>query len=118
MRIAIPVRGEQFCEHFGHSEGFFLCDVEEPSRAVVRLKIFERPRSKCESLLQWLQELRVQVMLAGGIGPVGRRHLEEQRIRVCAGYEGRDPQQIINALLAGSAGGENPRAGFEHRHHH
>jgi len=118
MRIAIPVSGEQFCEHFGRGDGFFVCEVDESTRAMERPRVLTRPRSKCESLPQWLQELRVNVVLVGGIGAVGQRHLEERGIRVYAGHSGQDPLRIVHAFLAGNAGGENPCATFEHRHHH
>lgn len=118
MRIAVPVRGEQFCEHFGRSDGFFVCDVEDSSCAISRSRFVMRPRAKCESLPQWLSDLRVNAVLVGGIGPVGRKNLEARGIEVIAGYKADDPRHVLGAYLTGSDGGQNPCAEFEHRHHH
>ncbi len=118
MRIAVPVVGERFSEHFGRSDGFFLCEVDVASNTLTQPRVLRRPRKKCESLPQWLRELRVDVVLAGGIGPVGRGHLEERGIHVLAGFKADAPRQVVEAFLSGAAEGRNPCGEFEHRYHH
>ncbi|MGE5610451.1 MAG: NifB/NifX family molybdenum-iron cluster-binding protein [Bacillota bacterium] len=121
MRIAVPVLGDVFCEHFGRSDGFFLCDVEEPMCQIERTRTIRRPRgnSKCESMPDWLAQMRITTLLVGGMGEVGRRHLDQLGIAVSVGHSGDDPLEVVKDFLAGSTEQrENPCAGFEHRHRH
>lgn len=117
VRIAVPVSGEVFCEHFGRCDGFYLCDAAEG--AVDRPRIVRRPKSKCESVPHWLRELGVNVVLVGGIGVVGTRRLAELGMEVATGHTGTDPQAIAEHFLREGPGRQdNPCARFEHRHHH
>jgi predicted Fe-Mo cluster-binding NifX family protein len=121
MRIAVPVLDEVFCEHFGRSDGFFLCDVEEPTHQIGRTRTIRRPRGKgkCESLPNWLAQMGITTLLIGGMGEVGRLHFAQLGIVLSAGHSGDDPLEIVNGFLAGSAKHrKNPCAEFEHRHHH
>jgi len=117
VRIAIPVSGEVFCEHFGRCDGFYLCDVVDG--AIDRPRIVRRPKSKCESVPHWLREMGVTAVLVGGIGVVGTRRMAELGIEVATGHAGSDPQAIAQAFLREGPGTqENPCARFEHRHRH
>ena len=118
LRLAVPVRGQQFCEHFGRSDGFFLCEAKEDRSGVEQPRIVHRPKARCESLPDWLTELAVDVVLVGGIGSVGRRLLEEKGILVQTGHRGLDPAEIARAFLRGHQGDTNPCSEFEHRHLH
>lgn len=117
LRIAIPVRGEVFCEHFGRCDGFYLCDVSEG--AVDRPRMVRRPRCKCESVPGWLGEMGVNVVLAGGIGVVGTRRLAELGIEVVAGCVGVEPGAMVERFIRQGPGEQdNPCGRFEHRHRH
>jgi predicted Fe-Mo cluster-binding NifX family protein len=120
-RIAVPVLDDAFCEHFGRSNSFFLCDVEGPAHEVGRTRTVCRPggTGKCESLHAWLAQMGITTLLVGGMGEVGRRHFDELGITVSVGHAGNDPLDVIRGFLAGPAGQrKNPCAGFEHRHRH
>ncbi len=121
MRIAVPVLDDVFCEHFGRSSGFFLCDVDEATHQLGRTRIVVRPRGKgrCESLPDWLAQMGDTTLLVGGIGEVGRHNFQRMGIAVSTGHSYREPDKLIVGYLAGSARPEtNPCAGYEHRHHH
>jgi predicted Fe-Mo cluster-binding NifX family protein len=121
MRIAVPVLDDVFCEHFGRSNGFFLCDVEEPTRQLGRTRTVLRPRGKgkCESLPDWLAQMGITMLLVGGMGEVGRHRFDQLGITVSVGHRGTDPQEVVTGFLAGSAEHKkNPCADFEHRHRH
>jgi len=103
-RIAIPVIGEAFCDHFGRATEFLIGDpsmgnpVDERIRKVVR-KI--KP-GRCESVPHWLKDMGVTRVLAGGIGPVAIFRLRELGIDVSSGLRGTDPIAILRDWL------ENP----------
>ncbi|HEX2970755.1 MAG TPA: NifB/NifX family molybdenum-iron cluster-binding protein [Tepidisphaeraceae bacterium] len=117
MRIAVPVRGEVFCEHFGRGDGFYLCDVIEG--VLDRPRLVRRPKFQCELVPHWLREMGITVVLVGGIGVVGTRRLAELGIEVVTGCAGTDPQASAEQFIHGGLGSQdNPCARFEHRHHH
>lgn len=104
-RIAIPVIGESFCDHFGRATEFLIDDpdqhlpVEERVRRVVRRV---KP-GKCESVPHWLKDMGVTRVLAGGIGSVAIYRLGELGIAVTSGLQGADPLAILRLWL------ENPK---------
>lgn len=117
MRIAVPTKADAFCEHFGRSDGFFICEADQVQAQQPR--IIPRPKSKCESVPQWLRKLGVTTILAGGMGEVARHHFAELGIAVSVGHRGSDPAAVVAEFLteAGKAR-PNPCADFEHHHHH
>ena len=103
MRIAIPVKGPTFCEHFGRADGFSLCDVEPGTRLAVRSRQVVRPRYQCENVPEWLKAMRVTLVIAGGIGPVAQGHLAALGITVVPGQTGTDPLDVAQHYLNGRA---------------
>jgi predicted Fe-Mo cluster-binding NifX family protein len=119
MRIAIPIRAQKFCEHFGRCEGFYLCEVDKSHRKVSQGRCLTRPKQRCESLPAWLKSLGVDAVVAGGMGEVARRNLESLGIAVWTGQEGGDPEQVAWQVVTKAVRAhENPCAKLEHRHHH
>ncbi len=103
MRIAIPTTAGIFCEHFGRADGFFLCDVDATSRSVDRPRQVVRPKTVCESIPQWLKNMGVTMVIAGGIGAVAQKHLSDLGIVVVPGQNGTDPATIAGTYLQGRA---------------
>jgi predicted Fe-Mo cluster-binding NifX family protein len=103
-RLAIPVDGDKFCDHFGRAREFLIDDpalefpVEERIRRVVR----RIKPGKCESVPHWLKDMGVTRVLAGGIGSVAIFRLRELGIAVSSGLSGTDPLAILRQWL------ENP----------
>jgi len=121
MRIAVPIRESIFCEHFGRCTGFVLCDVSGQDRepGQVREIVRKHGTGKCESLPEWLAQMGITHILAGGIGEVGRHHFEQIGITISVGHSGRDPRDVLRKFLANPPSPvKNPCAEFEHRHRH
>jgi predicted Fe-Mo cluster-binding NifX family protein len=119
MRIAVPTRAGAFCEHFGRSDGVFLCEARPGETQARECRILPRPKAACEAVPPWLVSLGVTHVLAGGIGQVALHHLAELGITVSAGHHGQDPAAVVAAYLAGTREPQpNPCADLEHRHQH
>jgi predicted Fe-Mo cluster-binding NifX family protein len=84
-------------------DGFFLCDVDATSRSVDRPRQVMRPKTRCESIPQWLKDMGVTMVIAGGIGAVAQKHLSDLGILVVPGQVGRDPATIAQDYLLGKA---------------
>ena len=115
MRIAIPVLGGTFCEHFGRCDGVYIFDVPTtPEKLRIgHTNVIWRPaaaKKSCESLPQWLKELGVTTVLAGGVGNVADHHFRELGIAVLPGHTGDDAAAIAADYLNNhqGPGGPNP----------
>lgn len=115
MRIAVPVRDNLFCAHFGRCTGFLLCDVEQPGRPGRMRQVVRPGAGRCESLPDWLASMAVTHVLVGGIGQVGRARLEQLGLTVHTGHRGRSARDVVEAFLAGKpAGSDNPCVRYRH----
>lgn len=119
MRIAVPTTGGIFCEHFGRSDGFFLCDVDPTTRTVTRPRQVVRPKVRCENVPGWLKSMGVTAVIGGGIGAIATTNLTNLGILVVPGQVGTDPATIADGYLQGRATQrENPCATQRHESLH
>jgi predicted Fe-Mo cluster-binding NifX family protein len=96
-RLALPVAGGEFCAHFGRATEFLLCDVERDSWTPGRTRsVVKRLRpGECESVPDWLKQMSVTMVLAGGIGQVAQHALGDLGIDVATGLHGEDPIRVL-----------------------
>jgi predicted Fe-Mo cluster-binding NifX family protein len=118
MRIAIPLRDQQFCAHFGRSSALMLCEVDVSNQSVDRPRIIERGATGCDSMPSWLQSLAVEVVVAGGIGANAVASLADKGIRVSAGHQAHTPQDAIDSFLQSPQGDPNYTCNHDDHHTH
>ncbi len=119
MRVAVPVRDELFCAHFGKCDGVMLCELDLAEGKASQRRVLGRQASGCESMPRWLASLAVQRVLAGGIGASAQQRLAELGIAVTMGLGGEKPEDVIEVYLANpDASAPNPCGGHDHDHHH
>lgn len=119
MRVAVPVRNDLFCAHFGKCDGVLLCELDLTESVAGRPRVLRRQASGCESLPQWLSSLAVQYVLVEGIGATAQQNLRELGIGVAAGLNGKTPGDVIKNFLDNpEAALSNPCDRHEHDHHH
>ena len=117
MRYAIPVTGGKLASHFGHCEAFALFDVDESAGEIAGRELVMSPGHQPGFLPGWLAEQGVSVVIAGGMGPRAVDLFEESNVKVVLGAPEVDPEQVVEAYLAGAlATGENV-CNHEHGEH-
>jgi predicted Fe-Mo cluster-binding NifX family protein len=108
MRIAVPVSGGRLSPHFGHCEVFSLIDVDETTRALVKVDQVEAPEHEPGLLPRWLAERGVTVIIAGGMGGRAQALFAERGIEVMVGAPSEAPEAVVAAYLGGTlVTGEN-----------
>ncbi len=108
MRYAIPVTGGKLAAHFGHCEAFALFDVDETTGKIVGRELVPSPGHQPGFLPGWLAERGASRIIAGGMGPRAVGLFEENRVEVLLGAPEGDPEEIVEAFLAGNlAVGDN-----------
>ena len=98
MRIAVTYENGQVFPHFGQTPEFKLYDVTDG--AITRTVVIRALGSGHEALSAFLSELRVNVLICGGIGGGARAAVEEAGILLYGGISG-DADAAAEALAAG-----------------
>lgn len=112
MKIAVAADGPSVSAHFGHCEGFAVYTVR--GQAVEAREFVPNPGHRPGFLPNFLGDLGVDVIIAGGMGGNAVEMFEARGIRVITGASG-SAEQAVAGCLAGSlqsAGG----ACSEHSH--
>jgi predicted Fe-Mo cluster-binding NifX family protein len=120
MKIAIPMAEGNFCEHFGGAKEFWLFEGDRGTRSFHRNERFPAPEHKPGSLPNWLEQQKVNALVASAIGERALVMLATAGIRVFLGDRGMSPAELAMACLAGKlppANRENSRCNGEHHHH-
>ncbi len=120
MRVALPLRDGQFCEHFGKCDGVLLADVDLASGQITQPRTLARSRDGCETMPQWLADLAVELVIAGGIGGGAQAGLAQRGISVSFGHSGADPMSVLQGYVANpnAQAGANPCGDHDHDHQH
>lgn len=112
-KIALPTRGGQIDDHFGHCEFYTLVSVDEAGQIVLTETMPSPQGCGCKShIAEELQEKGVTVMLAGNMGAGALNKLSACGIQVFRGCHGA-VLQVVEAYLRG----EIQDSGVSCQHH-
>ncbi|MCD6216692.1 NifB/NifX family molybdenum-iron cluster-binding protein [bacterium] len=102
MRIAIPVVGGKISGHFGRCEEFLLYDTNDETKEISNHDSVVSPRHQPGLLPEWLRELGVNAIIAGGMGQRAFQSFSDNNIEVITGVNTDDPRQAVLDYLAGT----------------
>ena len=102
MKIAIPVRDNILCNHFGHCEQFYICDVNEDSKEITNFDLITPPPHEPGLLPRWLGEKQVNVIITGGMGQKAQTLFAQKGIKVFPGAPVMEPKELVKTYLEGS----------------
>lgn len=113
MKLAIPYENGLVFQHFGHSQKFkiYVADKGE----ICSETVLDTLGSGHGALAGFLADLKVDVLICGGIGGGAKNALAQVGIRVFGGVSG-NADQAAAAFLAGSLN-FNPNATCSHHAH-
>lgn len=100
MKIAVPTRDGRVDDHFGHCDHYTIFTIEE--RKVVARESLPSPEGcGCKSgIAAVLQQMGVNVMLAGNMGEGAKNVLQKHDIVVVRGCSG-DIETLVQSYLLG-----------------
>ncbi len=109
----------QMSGHFGRCPYFTLVDVEDGK--IQNVTVVENPfynNHQPGQVPAFIHSQKVDVMIAGGMGPMAINLFNSNGIEVVTGYMGTI-QNVLDAYLKGEAKGASGCADHEdHDHHH
>lgn len=86
MKIAVACMGDEAAQHFGHCENFVVFDIED--NKIVKKESIPNPGHKPGFLPNFLGDLGVNVIIAGGMGEGAVDIFNERKIEVIIGAAG------------------------------
>ncbi|PIU29181.1 MAG: dinitrogenase iron-molybdenum cofactor [Candidatus Hydromicrobium americanum] len=105
MKIAISTDGNKVSPHFGRCPQFTIVEIE--NNKLIDKKVIENPGHHPGYLPQYLNEIGVGCIVAGGMGMRAKELFSQTGIEAVLGVEG-DVEEIIGKIIDGSLeGGES-----------
>ena len=114
MRIAATYENGEVFQHFGHTEQFKLFDVE--GGKIVNEQVVNTNGSGHGALAGFLQAVKADVLICGGIGMGAQMALADAGIKLYAGVQG-SADDAAKALAEGTLE-YDPDAHCDHHGHH
>ncbi|MCM1991507.1 NifB/NifX family molybdenum-iron cluster-binding protein [Oceanirhabdus seepicola] len=99
MRVTIASEGNNVSGHFGHCEGFKVYDIK--GKKIINESLVENPGHKPGFLPQFLNDLGVEIIIAGGMGERAQQLFNKNNIDVIVGACG-ECGEVIKRFLDGT----------------
>lgn len=96
-RFAIPVSGGILTMHFGHAKEFAIIDTE--GTTIREQQRLTPPPHAPGVLPRWMQELGVNIIIAGGMGAQALKLFSENGIQVQTGAPTLPPETLVAHYL-------------------
>jgi predicted Fe-Mo cluster-binding NifX family protein len=113
MKIAVASEKEMVTEHFGHCENFNIYIVENGK--LISSESIPNPGHKPGFLPNYLNDLGINVIIAGGMGGGAVEIFNDKGIKIITGVSG-SATQAVNSYLQGSLKSTGSIC-HEHAHH-
>ena len=108
MKFAVPVNDGKLSAHFGHCQQFAILDADPETKTVLNTNLLTPPAHEPGVLPQWLSEMGVARVIAGGMGKRAQDLFAEKGIDVIVGAPVQTPEELVHIYLSGRlACGEN-----------
>ncbi|MET0018073.1 NifB/NifX family molybdenum-iron cluster-binding protein [Oscillibacter sp.] len=98
MKIAVACMGKQVGGHFGHCENFTIFEAEDGK--IASENSIPNPGHRPGFLPNFLGDMGVEVIIAGGMGGGAVEIFNERKIEVIVGAEG-DARAAVESYLGG-----------------
>jgi len=98
MKVALACDGQQVAPHFGRCEGYEIAEIVDGE--VIERENVPNPGHERGQLPKMLNEMGVECIVAGGIGPRAQQFFDEFGIQTITGVSG-SLNEVIEALAWG-----------------
>lgn len=99
MKIGVACEGNKVAGHFGHCEGFNIFTTEDGK--ITSSQFVQNPGHKPGFLPNFLNDLGIKVIIAGGMGAGAVTIFEEKGIQIITGATG-EAEKSVKRFLEGS----------------
>ena len=105
MRVVVPVMRGRFSRHFGKSDLFKVYEIDAEKMEVIGQEDYQKGDVACADVAKWVaKELKVDLVLVGGIGMPAKRGLERWGVKVLGGINEDDVEVVMQQFLSDPEG--------------
>lgn len=105
MRVAISTENGEVAHHFGRCPEYTILDIEDGK--IIRQEVVSNPGHQPGVIPEFLNELKVDCVICGGMGPRAQSIFKELGIETIVGVSG-SIGDVIDKLINGTLeGGES-----------
>ena len=115
MRIAVTYENGEIFQHFGHTEQFKIYDIQDGK--IVSQQIIDTNGYGHGALAGFLNAVKADVLICGGIGMGAQMAISDAGIRLCAGVSG-SADEAAKAFAEGKLEFGTDANCNCHEHHH
>ncbi len=116
IRVAMPIEGDNLCEHFGHAPKFAFFDIENGK--VELMQIEPAPEHFEGSFPQWVKQKNADVVIVAGIGPKAKELFESFGIRVISNVRPKKAKELVEDFIANRLDLSYQEVCDHHEHNH
>jgi predicted Fe-Mo cluster-binding NifX family protein len=102
MKIALPVSNGVLCMHFGHCDEFAIIEVESDKKTIIGNKSVTPPPHEPGLLPRWLQEMEINLVIAGGMGMRAQQLFSQAGVEVIVGAQAKRVEELVKDYLEGN----------------
>ncbi|MCU0227026.1 MAG: hypothetical protein MUF01_05265 [Bryobacterales bacterium] len=117
MRIAIPTSSGELNPHFGKCTVFAIIDCDTAKSTLLKMELVEAPPHEQGLLPRWLQQLGVDLVIAGRLGGRAQERLQGLEIPFITGAPTLAPDVLVRSFLNGSLVCQSEACTGNQRHH-
>lgn len=99
IKIAIPVTNGKLNMHFGHTQQFFVYNVEND--IITKEERFDPPVHQPGVYPSWLANMGVTNVIAGGMGQQAISIFTQNKINVFVGVTVKEPKELVQDFIEG-----------------
>lgn len=99
-KIAIPVVEGKLNNHFGHTQEFFVYEVEKDK--IINEDALTPPPHEPGVYPKWLADMGVTDVIAGGMGQRAILLFNQNKINVFVGVPVKSPKELVEDYLSGT----------------
>ncbi|MGM0445152.1 MAG: NifB/NifX family molybdenum-iron cluster-binding protein [Bacillota bacterium] len=117
-RIAVPTNNGQVAQHFGRCPEYTILEVKDCD--ILNTEVIENPGHKPNFLPNYLSDLNVDIVLAGGMGQKAFNLFQQNNIEVVTGASGL-VKDSVKAYLNNELDADNElcnHSNHNHNHNH
>ncbi|QDU32340.1 Dinitrogenase iron-molybdenum cofactor [Poriferisphaera corsica] len=105
MRVVVPMMRGRFSRHFGKSDVFVVYEIDEIKGEIVNRNEVAKGEVACHGVAKWVaDEIKADLVLAGGIGMPAKRGLERWGVKVVGGINEDDADTVMENFLSNPEG--------------
>lgn len=100
IKIAIPVTDGKLNAHFGHTDQFYVFEVNNDK--ITDKQTLDPPQHRPGVYPAWLASMGVTDIIAGGIGQKAISLFNQNKINVFVGVQLKAPEELVNDYINGT----------------